>query len=129
MNVYSNDLRKRIFNYSLNHSIRKTAKLFNVSITMVMGLKKLFEETGSLEPRKPKIKYPRLISDEGELYLQALLLEEPDLTLEEIIDNYEESYNVRVSIGTMFNTLKKLKITHKKKHFPTLKKIPNKMKN
>ena len=122
MNVYSNDLRQRIFNYSLNNSIRKTAKVFNVSITMVMGLKKLFEETGSLTPRESKRKASRLISDEGELYLQALLLKEPDLTLEEIIDNYEEVYNIRVSIGTMFNTLKKLKITRKKKTFSDPKK-------
>lgn len=115
MNAYSNDLRQRIFNYSLNNSIRKTAQVFNVSASMVFNLKKLFNETGSIIPRESTYKYPHLISEEGEMYLKALLSGEHDLTLEEIIDNYAEIYGVRVCVGTMFNTLKKLNLTYKKK--------------
>lgn len=128
MNAYSNDLRQRIFNYSLNHSVRQTAKTFNVSPSMVQNLKKLFEETGSLTPREFKGEYPRLISEEGEMYLQVLLSKEVDLTLEKIIDNYEETYGIKVSVGTMFNTLRKLNITYKKKHFQTPKSILKKTK-
>ena len=121
MNAYSNDLRQRIFNYSLNHSVRQTAKTFNVSPSRVQNLKKLFEETGSLTPREFKGEYPRLISEEGEIYLQVLLSKEVGLTLEKIIDNYEETYGIKVSVGTLFNTLRKLNITYKKKHFQTPK--------
>ncbi len=50
MKPYSYDLRIRIFNYSLSHSIRETAKVFQVSPNTVYLLQKLFYETGRLEP-------------------------------------------------------------------------------
>jgi transposase len=129
MNVYSNDLRQKILNYSLTNSIRKTAKTFGVSPDTVYRIKKLFFETNSVTPPKPIREYTRLISEEGEIYLKALLSGEPDLSLEEIIDNYAEIYGVRVCIGTMFNTLKKLNLTYKKKSFIDPKKTLKEMKN
>lgn len=117
MKPYSYDLRIRIFNYSLSHSIRETAKVFQVSPNTVYLLQKLFYETGSLEPRDYPNEKPHLITDEGEMYLKVLLIEECDLTLAELCDRYEQTYGVRVSIGTMFNTLGRLNITRKKKTF------------
>lgn len=129
MNAYSNDLRQKILNYSLTHSIRETARVFGVSPSTVSSLKKLFEETSSITPLKPIREYPHLISEEGEMYLKALLSGEPDLGLKEIIDNYAEIYGVRVCIGTMFNTLEKLNITYKKRVSQTLKNTLKKLKN
>ena len=37
MKAYSHDLRIRIFNYSLSHSIRETAKIFQVSPNTASG--------------------------------------------------------------------------------------------
>ena len=122
MNVYSNDLRQKILNYSLNNSIRETAKVFGVSPDTVYRIKKLFFETNSIIPRKPIREYTRLISEEGEMYLKRLISEKSDLTLEEIINDYAEKYGIRVSMGTMFNTLEKLNITYKKKSFSDPKK-------
>lgn len=84
MKAYSQDLRKRIFNYSLTHSIRKTARIFQVSPSTVEELQRLFVETGTLQPRPPGAARPRSVSPEGELFLQALLRESVDLTLEEL---------------------------------------------
>ncbi len=52
MKPYSYDLRIRLYNYSLTHSIRETARIFRVSPNTVYLLKQLFIETGSLNPRE-----------------------------------------------------------------------------
>ena len=128
MKPYSYDLRIRIFNFSLSNSIQETADMFGISPNTVFLLKKLFIETGSLNPRDRQYEYTHLITPEGELYLQLLLAEEVDLTLEELCNRYEEAYGVRVSIGTLFNTLKKLNITRKKKKYSDPKKNTNDVK-
>lgn len=122
MNAYSHDLRIRIFSYSLTHSIRETARLFQVSPNTVYLLNQLFIETGSLDPRENRCERPHLITAEGELYLGLLISEENDLTLEELCNRYEQVYGTRVSIGTMHNTLKRLNFTRKKKTFSDPKK-------
>lgn len=122
MKPYSYDLRVRIFVYSLFNSIRKTAQMFKISPNTVYLLINKFIETGNLNPSVHKYEYPHLITPEGELYLQVLLAKEVDLKLEELCNRYEEAYGVRVSIGTMYNTLKKLNITRKKKTFSDPKK-------
>jgi transposase len=130
MKAYSYDLRSRIYNYSLTHTIRETAQVFNVSPNTVNLLRKLFIETGDLHPRVSSFDYPHLITPEGEIYLGLLLASEVDLTLEELCDRYEKAYGVRVSIGTMYNTLERLNITRKKKTFSDPKKntIENQLK-
>lgn len=128
MKAYSYDFRIRVFNYSLTHSIQETAQVFKVSPNTVYLLKQLFFRTGSLKPCKRTTWVARLITPEGELYLQLLLAKEVDLTLEELCNRYEEAYGVRVSIGTMYNTLKKLNITRKKKTFSDPKKKTVKVK-
>ncbi len=127
MKSYSHDLRTRIYSYSLEHSIRKTACLFNVSPNTVYLLKHRFMETGSLKPRQRQSDYPRLITPEGCLYLESLLSKEVDLTLEVLRERYEKAYGIQVSIGTMFNTLKRLNITLKKRPFLTQKNIRTKL--
>jgi transposase len=128
MKPYSYDLKIRIINYSLSNSIQETADIFGISPNTVFLLKKLFIETGNLNPRNRKHESPHLITPEGELYLQLLLAETVDLTLEELCNLYEEAYSVRVSIGTMYNTLKKLNITRKKKKYSDPKKNTDEVK-
>ena len=122
MKPYSYDLRIRIFNYSLTHSIRETARIFQVSPNTVQLLRQLFIETGSLNPHGKSLDRPHLITPEGELYLGVLLSKEVDLTLSELCNRYEQAFDVRVSIGTMYNTLERMNITRKKKTFSDPKK-------
>ena len=129
MKPYSLDFRNRIYNYSLTHTIRETAKIFNVSPDTVHLLRKLFIETGSLSPRERSSEYPHLITPTGETYLKLLLDKEVDLTLEELCNRYEDDFGIRVSIGTMFNTLKLLNITRKKKTFSDPKKGSDEVKS
>jgi len=117
MTTYSKDFRQRILNYGLAHPVRETASLFQVSPSTVQSLKKLYYETGGITPRERNISPDRLISSEGELWLQAILAETPDLSLAELCDRYYEAYRVRVSISTMHNTVKRLGYSFKKKAF------------
>ena len=117
MAAYSNDLRRKILNYSFSHSIAKTATTFAVSPNTVFLLKKLYEETGDVIPRKSNRVYDRLISREGEIFLEALILTEPDLSILDLRNAYEEEFSIWVSHGTMVNTLQRLNLTYKKKLF------------
>lgn len=119
MNALSNDLRQRILNHALNHSVRQTADLFQVSPNTVHCLKKLYYETGGVAPRPCLAVHEHAISPEGEMYLKILLKEDVDLTLSQLCDQYEKIYGVRVGVSTMHNTLKHLGITTKKKLFTT----------
>ena len=115
MTTLSRDLRQRIINYGLVHPVRETAKLFRVSPNTVHLLKKLYYETGGIAPRQRSTAPDRLIPPEGELWLQALLAETPDLSLAELCEKYKDIYEVPVSTSTMHNTLKRMEYSFKKK--------------
>lgn len=115
MTTYSRDLRQRILNYGLIHPVRETAELFHVSPTTVQSLKQLYYVTGDIAPRQRSTTPDRLISPEGELWLQALLAEAPDLSLAELCEKYRDIYGISVSVSTMHNTLKRLTYAFKKK--------------
>ena len=117
MKPYSDDLRLRIFNHSLSHSVRATARAFRVSPNTVYLLKKRFTETGGLRPKPPTRRGHRAIPEEGEMHLRLWLDEAPDLTLEQLRDRYELVYGVRVGITTLHNTLRRMRITRKRKTF------------
>lgn len=121
MKAYSHDLRIRIFSYSLTHSIKETAKIFQVSPNTVYLLRCLFFKTGNIDPIKNTTR-SRLISEEGEIFICLLISQKNDITLAELCEQYEETYGVKVSIGTMYNTLERLNITRKKKSFSDPKK-------
>ena len=75
MNALSMDLRQRVLNHALTHSLRDTAETFKVCQVTVINLKKLYFETGSVKPRERKKLPPgRHITPAGELYLQTYLL-------------------------------------------------------
>lgn len=115
MKPYSYDLREKALHYSFSHSIADTAITFGMSKNTVFLLRKLYAETGDVQPRKSNRIYERLISLDGETFLQALILTEPDLSIGDLRNAYEEKFGIYVSHGTMVNTLKRLNLSYKKK--------------
>jgi transposase len=128
MNAHSIDLRQRIFSYNLTHSVRQTAEVFRVSPNTVQCLKKLYCETGGFAPRPCNAVHEHAVSPEGEMYLQVLLKEQPDMTLQQLCENYHLVYGVTVGITTMHNLLKRLGFSRKKKHSTTPKSTRRRMK-
>lgn len=119
MNALSLDLRRRILNYSLNHSIRETARVFKASPNTVYLLAKRFAETGGVAPRATKAVHARAVSPEGEMFLQILLREDADMTLAEWCGRYERAHGARVGLSTMRNTLRRMGSSPIKKPFMT----------
>ena len=120
MNALSMDLRQRVLNHALTHSLRDTAETFKVCLVTVINLKKLYFETGSAKPRERKKLPPgRHITPAGELYLQTLVIDDCDATLAELCDRYFEAYRIRVSQATLSTTLRRMGLTRKKKRSAT----------
>jgi len=90
--------------YRTNHSIRKTAKTFGVSVSAIQDWEKTQRETGRLD-KKPLERKWRKIDPKK---LRAYVAEHPDAFLDEIAEAFECSGEaIRLA-------LKKLKITRKK---------------
>ena len=83
----SNDLRKRIIEAKENgDSHTKIAKEKSVNISTVTRLIALYCETGSYEPREhSRGRKPSLTSEQHEAVKQRIV-EQPDITLLELID-------------------------------------------
>ena len=101
---YSVDLREKVMEYRATHSIRKTAKIFGVSVSAIQDWEKIQQKTGKLD-KKPLERKWRKIDPEK---LRAYIAERPDAFLEEIAEAFECSGEaIRLA-------MKKLKITRKK---------------
>jgi transposase len=121
MKAYSMDLRQRVYTNLARESIRQTAERFRVSEYFVYGLKKRYQEAGTLAPKAHGGGQTRRVDETGARYLEQLLAEEPDLTLNELCQRYRETWAQPVSKSAMDRALKRLGITRKKRPAP----IPN----
>ena len=101
---YSKDLREKVMEYRANHSMRKTAETFGISVSAIQDWEKIQKETGRLD-KKPLERKWRKIDPEK---LCAYVNEHPDEFLEEIAQGFGcTGEAIRLA-------LKKLKITRKK---------------
>jgi transposase len=115
MKAYSKDLRLRVLAAcDRGMSRREVAETFGVSISTIKRYLKLRGETGGVEakqiPAPPARK--RAALEEG---LPAQVWLNPDLTLSEHCDLFEEERGVRVSTATMSRALQSLGLPLKKR--------------
>ncbi len=113
---YSLDLRSRVF-HSIQSGLspKETAEIFNVSISFIQSLERLYDETGKLSPREHGGGNPAIIDEEGFSYLEAKLKKTSDLTLEELCFLFEAKFNKPIAVSTMDQSLRNHGITRKKK--------------
>jgi transposase len=113
---YSIDLREKIVTTYDNDegSMRTLAKRFKVSFSFVASLLKKFNQSGEIIPKPHGGGHPPSVKIQGETFLQSLIESQPDLILEEIREEYNKHFDW-VSRSTIDRTLKKLKLTRKKK--------------
>jgi transposase len=113
MKPYSQDLRERVADAveRKEGSLRQLARRFCVSLSFIVRLLQLLRLTGSLQPRPHGGGQPPALDDQASERLRKLIRDHPDLTLDEL----SEQVGVPCSRMAVWRTLRKLKITRKKK--------------
>jgi len=110
MNPIPTEMRKRILD-DLNSGMTwtATAEKWSISQSFIAKLKRQIQDTGSIEPIKPKTGPTPKLEPHYEL-LQKIVAETPDATLAEL----QDALPVEVSHQTVANALIKLKLVYKK---------------
>jgi len=108
----SNEIREKIIQHKQNGATEKNISIWLIiSQSTVTKVWALFRKTGSFLPkprtqgRKPKI------SSEKMAEIEAKFEEQPDITLNEII----EEFNLKMTEGALSKCLKKADLTFKKR--------------
>lgn len=110
MHAYSIDLRERVLADSdAGMRTKALAEKYRVSESWVRKVKQRWRETGQMGPRPQRVSHATKLDNHRE-YLQKVVEEKPDATLQELCDKLP----VKVSPATMSRALARLKLTFKK---------------
>jgi transposase len=115
MEAYSMDLRKRVLAAcDAGEQTKQVATKFSVSPAWVRRLKQRRREEGSIAPR-PIVGHSKPKLDEAaRSHLLAWVKQKPDSTLEELRRRIDQELNIRISIGALWETLRRMKLSFKK---------------
>jgi len=110
--AYSQDLRERVLSAD-TLSAREAAERFGVSVSYVVKARQRRERLGVLTPGAQRSWTPRkLAAHHGAI--EAEVRARPEVTLAELCTWLLAEFGVSASIGTMWNTLRRLGLTLKK---------------
>ena len=113
---YSLDLRERaVALLDEGMSSPEVAEMLGVSDSWVRKMRLRRGRLGHLAPGSPPGRERKLTLD-GEAELWLLVGEQPDATLEELVEMVAKRIKVRVSISTLSRRLIELGLTRKKRH-------------
>src|SRR5215210_552227 len=114
MRAYSKDLRLRVLAaVDRGTPRREVADTFGMSVSTIKRYLKLRRETGGVEPKPiPGPRAPKRAALEERLPAQVEL--NPDLTLSEHCELFEEEHGIGVSAATVSRALKDLGLPLKK---------------
>ncbi len=111
MAAYSLDLRRRVLRaWDGGMDVYSVAAKYEVSRAWVHRLVQRRRETGSIEPRKQTTFRHRVLSDQQEHRLLALVTVTPDATLAEL----QQALPTTAALSTIWRTLGRLGFTVKK---------------
>ena len=114
MDAYSLDLRTRVLAAcDAGKKTKQVAELFSVSSAWVRRLKQRRREDGSIAPRPIPGGKPKLDASQRER-LSAFVHERPDATLEQLRAQIALELGVHISIGALWETLRRMELTFKK---------------
>jgi transposase len=117
--AYSQDLRERVLAVKALSAWQAAAR-FGVSVSYVIKARQRRERHGQLTPGLQRLWTPRKLA-EHHAAIEAHVREHPDATLSELCAWLLKQTGVSASIGTMWNTLRRLGLTLKKRSL----KLPN----
>lgn len=115
--AYSPEFRRRVVDAHENGegSFKELAERFKIGEATVNRWVALKRRTGSLDPLpRPGRAKDRLVTEEGERFVERVLDEVPDSSVPELVTAYEEEFGIRMSESTMKRTLKRLGFTRKR---------------
>ena len=108
MKAYSKDLRLKVLEaVDRGMDRREVARVFGVSLPSIKRWLKMRRERGDVQPRPipgPPAKKAEMLAE----WLPSQLERNPDLTLEEHCEAFEEDRGVRVSKATMCRAIPRL---------------------
>jgi transposase len=111
MRAYSMDLRERVWaDCQAGMETPAVARKYSVSVAWVRRLKQRQKATGSSARRPPSTGRPVVLAPH-EARVRELVRDDPDATLKEL----RQKLGVAVSTGALFNYLRRLKLSFKKK--------------
>jgi transposase len=114
MEAYSIDLRTRVLAAcDTGRKTKEVAEQFSVSRAWVRRLKQRRREDGSITPRPIPGGKPKL-DEQRRATLSRFVHERPDATLEELRARVAAELGVRISIGALWQTLRRMEFTFKK---------------
>ena len=119
MKPYSDDLRRKIIAaYENNdYSQQQVAELFGVSPATVRNLVRRKRETGSPDALPHAGGRSPILHDKARLFVQQLVKDNNDLTLEELRLKVERKHKKQVSVPTLCRLLQALNLPRKKSRF------------
>src|SRR3954447_3436325 len=114
MEAYSLDLRKRVLAAcDAGTRTKQVARQFSVSPAWVRRLKQRRREDGSIMPRPIPGNKPKL--DQAQRgRLSVFVQQKPDATLMELQRRIADELAVHISIGALWETLRRMSFTFKK---------------
>lgn len=114
MDAYSLDLRTRVLAAcDAGKKTKQVAEQFSVSPAWVRRLKQRRREDGSIAPRPIPGGKPKLDASQR-ARLSDFVQQKPDATLAELRQRLVEELQVRISIGALWETLRRMNFTFKK---------------
>ena len=118
--AYGIDFRKKILEAYRNKegTIPEISTRFKVSQSTVKRITQRYRETGDVVLYLHNAGRHELIDDAGKQTLEKIVVDAPDLTLNEIQEKYYQIYGIKPVIAVFHRVLKEMKFTYKKKsHF------------
>jgi transposase len=114
MKAYSLDLRERILAACDEGATEiQAAERFGVSQDTVQRYKRRRRETGSVAPTPRRGRAPKIKPEQHEEFKQ-LVASKTNWTLAAMADAWHEKTGVRLSVGALCQTCRRLRITFKK---------------
>lgn len=108
MEAYSIDLRMRVLAAcDAGQKTKQVATLFSVSPAWVRRLKQRRREDNSITPRPIPGGKPKL-DETARSKLSGFVRERPDATLEELRERVASELGIRISIGALWETLRRM---------------------
>jgi transposase len=115
MKAYSTDLRQRIVDaFDSGMTAEAVAEQYQVSSGTVRRYKRHLQRRRTLEPKKRPGRVKKIQESQYET-LKQFVRDDSNATLQSLCDKFEDKYGTSVTVSVMCYTLKRIKITRKKR--------------